>query len=183
MYSSGELFMCSRQGYFDVYFPSYAATRGINIKIRLERAHKQLFTRIQTLFISTHRPHVSLARSTFWWWRHNRLLMMIQWPDNCDASTCKVVSNSLDIDFIHGDIHGRSCKNFEKKTDVIWYEMSLLFNWDGPSSQLKIHLIRMLSNSATNTFTRVYFLFYSFPIISHGDMRSHDTRQWPHSNK
>ena len=37
--------------------------------------------------------------------------MTSQWPDNCDAITWKVISNSLDIDFIHGDIHGRSCKN------------------------------------------------------------------------
>ena len=28
----------------------------------------------------------------------------------CDAITCIVISNSLDIDFIYGDIHGRSCK-------------------------------------------------------------------------
>ena len=28
----------------------------------------------------------------------------------CDASTNKVMSNSLDIDFIRGDILGRSCK-------------------------------------------------------------------------
>ena len=32
------------------------------------------------------------------------------WPDNCDAITWIVIFNSLDIDFIHGDIHGRSCK-------------------------------------------------------------------------
>ena len=30
--------------------------------------------------------------------------MTSQWPDNCYASTWKVISNSLDIDFIHGDI-------------------------------------------------------------------------------
>ena len=60
----------------------------------------------------THRPRVSLARFSFCWWRHNRLLMTSQWPDNCDAIMWIVISNSLDIDFIHGDIHGRSCKKF-----------------------------------------------------------------------
>ena len=32
-------------------------------------------------------------------------------PDNYDARTWQVTSNSLDFDFIHSDIHGRSCKN------------------------------------------------------------------------
>ena len=58
----------------------------------------------------THRPRVSLAQFSFCWWRHNRLLMTSQWPDNCDAVMWIVISNLLDIDFIHGDIHGRSCK-------------------------------------------------------------------------
>ena len=64
-------------------------------------------TRKTTIF--THRPHVSLARFSFCWC-HNRLLMTSQWPDNCDAITWIVISNSLDINFIHGDIHGRSGK-------------------------------------------------------------------------
>ena len=49
------------------------------------------------------------TRFTFCWWLHNRLLMTSQWPVNCDASMWQVISNLLDIDFIHGDIHGRSC--------------------------------------------------------------------------
>ena len=85
-----------------------------------------LVTRVHTLFyflhdrtnpkmtiktmIFTHHPGVSLARFSFWWWRHKRLLMTSQWPNNCDAIMCKVISNSLDIDFIDGDTHGRSCK-------------------------------------------------------------------------
>ena len=44
--------------------------------------------------------------------------MTSQWPDNCDAITWIVISNSLDIDFIHGDIHGRSCK--KKYIHVLW---------------------------------------------------------------
>ena len=118
--------MRSREGYFGVYFPSCAATREINTKITLEWACKQFVTRVHTLLyflhditntwttiktkIFTHRPRGSLAQSTFCWWRHNRVLMTSQWPDNCDAITWIVISNSLDIDFIHGDIHGRSCK-------------------------------------------------------------------------
>ena len=35
------------------------------------------------------------------YWRHNNQTIAITWI---------VISNSLDIDFIHGDIHGRSCK-------------------------------------------------------------------------
>ena len=127
MYSRGELLMRSREGYFGVYFPSCAATREINIKITLEWAHKQFITRIHTLFhflhdmtnpkiplktrIFTHHSRASLARFTLCWWRHNRLAMTSQWPDHCDANTWQVISNSLDIDFIHGDIYGQSCKN------------------------------------------------------------------------
>ena len=71
---------------------------------------------------------VALARFSFCWWRHNRLLMTSQWPDNCDAITWIVISNSLDIDFIHGDIHGRSCKKLCTIVSVIalfpvWYHL------------------------------------------------------------
>ena len=34
--------------------------------------------------------------------------MTSQWPDDCDASTSEVASNSLDIYFIHGDMHGQT---------------------------------------------------------------------------
>ena len=57
----------------------------------------------------THRPRVSLAQFSFCWWRHNRLPMTSQLND---AVTWIMISNSLNIDFIHGDIHGRSCKNY-----------------------------------------------------------------------
>ena len=59
----------------------------------------------------THRPRVSLIQFSFCWWRHNQLLMTSQWPHNCDAIAWIMIFNSLEIDFIHGDIHGRSCKN------------------------------------------------------------------------
>ena len=90
--------------------------------ITLEWAQKQFVTRVHTLFyfshpylmtkttIFTHRPRVSLARSSFCWWRRDRLLMTSQWRDNCDAITWIMISNSLDIDFIHGDVYERSRK-------------------------------------------------------------------------
>ena len=56
--------------------------------------------------VFTHRPCISLAQFMFWWWRHNFLLMMSQWPDNCDVSTWKLISNSLDMNLIHSNIHG-----------------------------------------------------------------------------
>ena len=59
----------------------------------------------------THRPRVSLGRFPFCWWRHSLMLMTSQWQDSCDAITWTVISNSLDIDCIHGDIHDRPCKN------------------------------------------------------------------------
>ena len=125
--------MRSRECYFGVYFPRCCA---INTKITLEWTHKQFVTRVHTLFyflhditnpsmtlntrIFKHHPRVSLARFPFCWCRHNRLLMTSQWPDNCDAITWTVISNSLDINFIHGDIHGRSCKNVEHSNNNMW---------------------------------------------------------------
>ena len=62
--------------------------------------------------ILTHRFHFSLALFGFCWWHNNRLLVMSQLPENCDvthASTYKVISYSLEIGFILGDIHGLLC--------------------------------------------------------------------------
>ena len=121
----GELFMHPREGYFGVYLPNCAATREMNTEITLEWVHKQFATKVHTLFlfltrykesindaktwILTHNTSVSLARFTFCLWRHHRYAMTSQWPDNCYANTGQVISNSLDIDFIHGGIHGGSC--------------------------------------------------------------------------
>ena len=57
------------------------------------------------MIIFTHRLGVSISQFKFWWWRHDRLTLMSQWPDNWDTIIWKVISNLLDIDFIHGDIH------------------------------------------------------------------------------
>ena len=45
--------------------------------------------------IFTHRPRALLTWFTFCRWRHNRLLVTAQWPDNCDTVTWIVISNSL----------------------------------------------------------------------------------------
>ena len=60
--------------------------------------------------IFIHHPRVPLARFTLCWWCPNQLTMTSQWPNHCDTNTWQVISNSLDINFIQGDIHGRSCK-------------------------------------------------------------------------
>ena len=64
----------------------------------------------EKMAIFPHRPHVSLAHFTVCCWCHKQLLMATQWPDNCDVSTWQVISNSIDIDFSHGNIHGQSWK-------------------------------------------------------------------------
>ena len=112
---------------FGVYFLSCKATWEINTKITLVWAQKQFVTRVHAISyflhdmtnpwmmikmtIFTHHSRVSLTRFSFCWWRHNRLLITSQWPDNCDATTWIMISNSLDINFIHSNIHGWPCKN------------------------------------------------------------------------
>ena len=139
------MYVIERDGYFGVYFPRCEATRIINTKVTLEWAQKQLVTRVHTLFYFlhditnpwmtikttsfTHRPRVSLARFSSCWWRHNRLPMTSQWPGNCDAITRIVISNSLDIDFIHGDIHDRSCKKHVRNALERWLIRGSSSSW------------------------------------------------------
>ena len=141
MYSSDESFQRSQECYFGVYFLSCKATREINTKITLEWAQKRFVTRVHTLFYFlhditnswmtikitsfTHRPRVSLARFSFCWWCHNRLLMTSQWPDSCDAITWIMISNSLDIDFIQGDIHSHVRKGKLGQYHGFWCHGSL----------------------------------------------------------
>ena len=103
---------------FGVYFPSCAAMREMYTKIT-EWGNKQFIMNIHTLFyffhhitflfmkikmmIFTHHLCVSLTQLTFCWWHHSWLLVTSQWSDNCDGIMWKVISNMLDIDFIHGD--------------------------------------------------------------------------------
>ena len=116
MYSNYELFQRSREGYFGVYFPSCETTREINTKLTLEWAQKQLVTRVHTLlyfYLFLTRQNKSINDD-----ENDDLNPSSQWPDDCDAITWIVISNSLDIAFIHGDIHGRSCKKFSFVLDV-----------------------------------------------------------------
>ena len=78
--------------------------------------------------IFTHRPHVSRIWFLSWWWHHNQLLMMSQWPDNCGAITFTMISNSLDIYFIHGNIHGLSCKKTWSNIAVTLHELHGIWN-------------------------------------------------------
>ena len=102
------------------------------VTITLEWAQKQFVTRVHTLFyflhdimnpwmtikttIFTHRPvsHLLDLDSTDdvtidFWWRHNNETIVMR-------SRETLISNSLDIDFIHGDIHDRSCKKTPNPT-------------------------------------------------------------------
>ena len=106
-WTRGELFMCSQEGSGHInssspenlpHFISYTTYRSINDNENCD-------------------PHSStpflLVLFTLCSWCHNRWLVMSQLPDNCDATNAsiwKVISNSLDIDFIHGYIDGWSCK-------------------------------------------------------------------------
>ena len=95
--------LCAHErGLFWCLFPEL---REINTKIYIEWASKTFFASMYTLFylfhdttnvlmtikttIFTHRPFFSPTRFMFWWWRHSRLLMTSQWPDNCNAIKCK----------------------------------------------------------------------------------------------
>ena len=56
--------------------------------------------------VFTHRPHVSFVRYLFCW-----LPVTSQWTENYETISCKMLSNSLNIYFINGDIHSWSCNN------------------------------------------------------------------------
>ena len=108
-YSSDELFQRSREGYDGVYWWSNKGnihqnnTRVSAEAVRHESTYIISFLAWHNQSIhddnrrSLHRPRVSLARFSSCWWHHNRLLMTSQWPDNYDAITWRVISNSLDI--------------------------------------------------------------------------------------
>ena len=171
MYSRDELFKRSRECYFGVNIPGCEATRGINTKITLEWAQKQLVTRVHTLFyflhdiknpyvmikttICTQLPCVILAQFSFCWWRRNQLPMTLQWPDNCDAITWIVISSSIDVGFIHGDIHGRLRKQspYLEGSSIYWNGALIVI-----SGQLKYPIGSLL----VNTVHWVTYYVYQF---------------------
>ena len=130
-----------------------------------ERVILVFVNRVQTLFyflhditnpwmmikimLFTHRPCVSLPQFSFCRWHHNWLLMRSQWQDNCDAITWLVISNSLDIDFIYGDIHGWSCKNY---TIVRFCWGAMLVYWPDCNASGGCHSQQLLAVTATRGF-------------------------------
>ena len=91
--------------------------------------------------------------------------MTSQWPDNCDDNTWQVISNSLDIDFIHGDIHGRSCKNStslppvandDNTTFVKWWNIRHIWNWkktpytSAPSVSYAVFVVSILQENQSH---------------------------------
>ena len=92
--------------------------------------------------IFTHNPRVSLARITFCWWRHKWSAMTSHWPDNRDANAWQLIFNPLDIEFIHGDIHGRSCKNLCYPIIIINLPQQPTYPW--VSLGLKTHIFALV---------------------------------------
>ena len=94
----------------------HKATRKINTKVHSSSLREYIhffflhdMTTTKTLHIDPV-PHSFCVRSD--WRRHNRLLMTSQWID---------ISNSLDVYFIDGGIHGRWCK----KISIPWTRFRL----------------------------------------------------------
>ena len=85
-------------------------------------------------------------------WRHSRLWMTSQWSDNCEAITWIMISNLLDITFIHGNIHGRSFKKRWLFETYIIFAYSLPTFWTTFEQHLWFHGIPWnLSNKTSNS--------------------------------
>ena len=118
--------------------------------------------------IFTHHPvSHSLALC---WWRHNRLAMTSQWPDTCDANTWQVINKWLDIDFIHGTIHGRSCKKIYlplrfQRNRGRWRE--IIIDQTYPPSKLSVFFssrIMRRGTEYTDLITEEVILMHRCPI-------------------
>ena len=136
-----------KRGLFWCLFPELRSNEGNKHQNNARVSPQTVHQRVHTLFyflhditnaeitikttIFTHRPRISLAQFSLLITSQSIAdLMTSQWPDKCDAITWIVISNSLDIDFIHGDIHGRSCK----KTHIHFDIMLLIYNRQMPCS-------------------------------------------------
>ena len=117
----------------------------------------------------THRSCVSLARFSFCWWSHNRLLMRSQWPDDCDAIAWIMISNSLDIDYIHGDIHGQ-CKNVKHLcVYFMTYTVQIIDYWHLGQRQFSTkHIVAKTAEEHLNI--RTIFPWKHAPIIIKKDL-------------
>ena len=95
------------------------------------------------------------------WWRHK----CIKRRNNCDGRTRKAISNSSDIDFIHGQIYDRWCKNDryylvfkKKKIRTTWPPKSTNQTTEDNTDQWRVTKPRRVSlktNTATTTKTNV----------------------------
>ena len=115
-------FCTHERGYFGVYFPRCEATRQINTKITLNTCI--------ILFLTPHNQSINDDKNGDLHTSVYILLMRSQsiaddfimarqlWRDQWIT-----ISNSLDIDFIHGDIHRRSCK----KRSYVMIKLKIFF--------------------------------------------------------
>ena len=110
-----------------VYFPNCEATMEIYTKITLKLPCKKFDTVVHTSLYSLHdiiSPYMKITTrfahidsvsqalclrsaddiTIDCWWRHRCITRC----DNCNASTWKTISNSLDSDFVHHHINDRS---------------------------------------------------------------------------
>ena len=124
-----KVFVCSQAtAIFGVYFPSCKAMREINTKITLEWVHKQFIMRVVTSFHFLHMmnddENDNLHTLTLWFTHSVYIQLMTSQSiandvtkcfvqcNNCDMHMWKEISNSLDINVIHGHIQGLSCKKY-----------------------------------------------------------------------
>ena len=105
-------------------------------------------------------------------WYHNRLLMMSQWPDNCDRITWIMIFNSLDIDFIHGVVHGRSCQNSGYLITHHHQSLGITTTW---SKQLLLLIIQK------GISCKMILFFARLLSLNHDDVIKwkHFPRYWP----
>ena len=96
------------------------------------------------------------------------LVFEITRPNNCEASTWKVISNSLDIDFIHG----RSCKKHVILLQfyiqfVVKFHMqcSALITWSIFLTILKIDTLQLASEGEIWSVFSEYQIWFEVPVI------------------
>ena len=125
MYLSDELFQRSREGYFGVYFPSCNEGNKHQYNIRVSAETVRHESAYIILFLTRHNESINDDKNDDLYTLSpcptllGFVLVMTSQSIADDVTMTKqlwcvtwiVISNSLDIDFIHGDIHDRSCKN------------------------------------------------------------------------
>ena len=112
--------------------------------------------------IFSHHPLVSLAQFSFCWWCRN-WLMTSQWLDNCVAITWIVISNSLHINFIHSDIHGRLCKKLKYCWLLAFTRVLLYSLWIVPDHESKVSANeqKMLTHWGRDKMAAIFWMTFS----------------------